>query len=71
VAAAAGASGAAVAIDHGYYATKHRSLIARGSGWTLVEDFAVPPPPRSGGFDPAVLRALRQAKQQLAAKIYP
>lgn len=71
VASAAGACGAAIAIDHGYYANKHRSLIERGSRWTLVEDLEVPPRPDAGGFDPAVLTADRQAKQSLAAKIYP
>jgi ABC-type polysaccharide/polyol phosphate transport system ATPase subunit len=71
VASAAGASGAAVAIDHGYYAAKHRSLIERGSRWTLVTDLEVPPRPDAGGFDPAVLKADQQAKRSLAAKIYP
>lgn len=71
VAAAAGAAGAAIAIDHGYYANKHRSLIERGSRWTLVEDLKTPPPPDSGGFDPAALQSDRQAKQSVAAKIYP
>jgi ABC-type polysaccharide/polyol phosphate transport system ATPase subunit len=71
LAAAAGADGAAIAIDHGYYATKHRSLLDRGSRWTLVTDLEIPPPPDSGGFDPAALLADRQAKQSVAAKIYP
>jgi ABC-type polysaccharide/polyol phosphate transport system ATPase subunit len=71
VAAAAGAGGAAIAIDHGYYANKHRSLIERGSRWTLVADLEIPPPPDAGGFDPAVLLSDRQAKQSVAAKIYP
>jgi ABC-type polysaccharide/polyol phosphate transport system ATPase subunit len=71
LAAAAGADSAAITIDHGYYANKHRSLIERGSRWSLVEDLKIPPPPDAGGFDPAALQQDRQAKQSVAAKIYP
>jgi ABC-type polysaccharide/polyol phosphate transport system ATPase subunit len=71
MAAAAGASGVAVSINRDYYANKHRSLLAQGSPWTLVEDLGEPAPsPSLGGFDPATVAAMRQAKETLAAKIY-
>ncbi|MFI0464043.1 polysaccharide pyruvyl transferase family protein [Saccharopolyspora sp. 5N102] len=70
MAAAAGAHGVAVSINSGYYTNKHRSLIDRGSGWTLSEGLRVPPMPTSGGFATDVLRELKQAKEELAKAIY-
>ncbi|MEV0696758.1 polysaccharide pyruvyl transferase family protein [Saccharopolyspora sp. NPDC050389] len=70
MAAAAGAHGVAVSINSGYYTNKHRSLIDRGSGWTLSEGLRVPAMPTSGGFAPDVLRELKQGKEELAKAIY-
>jgi hypothetical protein len=70
-AAAAGASGVAISVRPDYYATKHRSLTALGSGWTVVEDLdQLPGRPTGGGFDPAVLAELKRGKQELAKSIY-
>jgi hypothetical protein len=70
MAAAAGAHGVAVSINSGYYTNKHRSLIDRGSGWTLSEGLRVPAMPTSGGFATDVLRELKQGKEELAKSIY-
>jgi hypothetical protein len=70
MAAAAGASGVAVSVNADYYATKHRSLIERGSGWSLSEQLQVPELPTGGGFPQAKLQELRQAKTKLAWSIY-
>lgn len=70
MAAAAGASGVAVSINSGYYTNKHRSLLARGSGWALSEGLRIPELPDTGGFDPAVLRKLQEDKANLARLIY-
>lgn len=78
VAAAAGATGVAISISQDYYATKHRSLIALGSGWTLLDDCddldnadnKVPERPISGGFAPGVVRQLRRQKRDMADAIY-
>ncbi|MFI0450825.1 hypothetical protein [Actinomadura sp. 6N118] len=70
MAAAAGASGVAVSINADYYATKHRSLIERGSGWALTDGLTVPERPAGGGFDLAALRSYAEAKASVAAKIY-
>ncbi|GAB3544301.1 polysaccharide pyruvyl transferase WcaK-like protein [Actinopolyspora lacussalsi] len=71
VAAATGAAGTAVAIDADYYTSKHGSLIASGSGWSLNTDLStsVATEP-TGGFDLGTLDSLRSAKAELAAKIY-
>ncbi|PRW64573.1 polysaccharide pyruvyl transferase family protein [Actinopolyspora mortivallis] len=69
VAAAAGASGAAVVIDTNYYTNKHMSLVERGSGWSLTTDLGTPSQP-TGGFDPSTLRKLRTSKSSLAQRIY-
>ncbi|MGB3355127.1 MAG: polysaccharide pyruvyl transferase family protein [Mycobacterium sp.] len=70
-AAAAGASGVAVSISPDYYATKHRSLIELGSGWTLMEDLEkVPDRPTGGGFRPGTTQLLRQQKREVADTIY-
>lgn len=71
VAAAAGATGVAISISPDYYATKHRSLIELGSGWTLVEDLEkVPERPTRGGFDAATVQRLRRQKREVADAIY-
>ncbi|MGH3516888.1 MAG: polysaccharide pyruvyl transferase family protein [Haloechinothrix sp.] len=70
-AASAGAGGVAISIKPDYYATKHRSLLELGSGWTLLEDFdQVPARPTSGGFGADALAAFRQSKLELAKAIY-
>jgi len=73
-AAAAGASGVAIAISRDYYRTKHQSLLDLGSGWTLVDDCAdtaaLPARPRAGGFDRHTVERLRKDKLQLAKAIY-
>ena len=70
VAAAGGASGVAVNINGDYYGTKHRSLIERGSGWSLLDTPTVAPRPRDGGFGPARLAELRAGKRAVADRIY-
>lgn len=71
VAAAVGATGLAVSVSKTYYETKHRSLVERGSGWTIVDDLeAIPDRPTGTGFDPAKLAELHQAKSELADRIY-
>lgn len=70
MAAAIGANGAAVSINSRYYTNKHRSLIERGSGWTLSEGLQVPALPTGGGFSAAALRQLHADKSALAASIY-
>lgn len=75
VAAAAGASGVAISVHPDYYATKHRSLTALGSGWTVLEDLEdlaqVPERPRAGGFAAEQVAELQRAKLDLARSIYP
>ncbi len=70
VAAAAGASGVAVSVNPGYYTNKHRSLIERGSNWSLSEGLRIPTIPDGGGFGAADLHELRQAKTDLARTIH-
>ena len=71
IAAAAGATGVAISISPDYYATKHRSLIDLGSGWTLVEDLGkVPDRPTSGGFAAGTVQRLKRQKRDVAATIY-
>ena len=70
MAAAAGAHGVAVSINSGYYTTKPRSLIERGSGWGISEGLAIPPQPTEGGFDAETLKALQDAKSKLAWSMY-
>lgn len=70
-AAAAGASGVAISISPDYYATKHRSLIDLGSGWTLLENLdEIPARPTDGGFPADTLANFRQSKLELAKAIY-
>jgi polysaccharide pyruvyl transferase WcaK-like protein len=71
VAAAAGAGGVAVSVHPDYYATKHRSLTALGSGWTLLEDLSrVPELPATGGFAADSLADCRRSKLELAKSVY-
>lgn len=70
-AAARGAGGVALSIKPDYYATKHRSLVELGSGWTLLEDLhQVPARPSAGGFSADAPAAFRQSKLELAKAIY-
>jgi hypothetical protein len=72
VAAAAGATGLAVSVNADYYATKHRSLTALGSGWTVVTDLdSAPERPSGTGFDPVTLATLRRRKAEVADRVYP
>ena len=72
VAAAVGASGIAVSVSKSYYTTKHRSLVDRGSGWTIVDDLdEIPDRPSGSGFDPDQLAEYEREKSELAARIYP
>ncbi|WP_226995589.1 polysaccharide pyruvyl transferase family protein [Gordonia phthalatica] len=76
MAAAAGDSGVAVVAKPDYYATKHRSLTAAGSAWTVVsgdtsDHGGVPPRPTVGGFSPADAKRNRAVKRELAARLYP
>lgn len=70
-AAARGAGGVALSIKPDYYATKHRSLLELGSGWSLLEDLRqVPARPPAGGFSADATAAFRQLKRELAKAIY-
>jgi hypothetical protein len=72
IAAAVGATGVALSVSTSYYATKHRSLVDKGSGWTIVDDLTmIPERPTGTGFDKARLAEIRAAKAALAATIYP
>lgn len=72
VAAAAGASGVALSVHPDYYATKHRSLTAVGSGWTILDDLSqVPEKPHGGGFAPERVDEHQHTKRELAKSIYP
>jgi len=72
IAAAVGASGVAVSVDRGYYATKHGSLLRLGSNWDLVTDLAaIPKLPTGGGFAPEVLAGHVRRKAEIARQIYP
>lgn len=68
VTAATGAWGVAVPVSGGYYRTKHTSLTALGSGWTLAPDLGDPVEPQRGTADPydGRLEAIRAGKAQLA-----
>lgn len=71
VAAAAGASGVAIPVSTDFYATKHRSLIELGSGWTMLDDLhQVPRRPAGTGFDAAVVEAAGRSKLALARAVY-
>ncbi|MDT8910243.1 polysaccharide pyruvyl transferase family protein [Amycolatopsis sp. PS_44_ISF1] len=71
LAAAAGASGVAISIHPDYYATKHRSLAALGSNWTLLENLSeVPERPTAGGYHPDQLARFKHAKREVADQVY-
>ncbi|GAB90484.1 hypothetical protein GORHZ_104_00130 [Gordonia rhizosphera NBRC 16068] len=72
VAAAAGDSGVAVIPRPDYYATKHRSLTAIGSRWTVVDDpDTIPARPHAGGFSASERDRAVATKRELAQQIYP
>lgn len=73
LAAAAGASGLALAGRRDYYPIKHQSLIDSGSRWQLADTLASLPsvPVRDGGFAPEDVEVLRRRKSVLAGQIYP
>lgn len=71
-AAAGGASGVAISVRPDYYAVKHRSLAALGSGWTVHEDLAtVPDRPAGSGFPAGAVEDYAAAKRVVANRIYP
>lgn len=71
LAASRGANGVAISVSGDYYGTKHRSLDALGSGWTVLDDLdEVPERPTLGGFDAASLERFRQSKLQVAKAVY-
>ncbi len=71
VAASAGATGVAIPVSRDFYATKHRSLVELGSGWTMLDDLdRVPRRPAGTGFDDSVIAAARRAKSVLARAVY-
>lgn len=71
VAARAGAAGVAIPVSTDFYATKHRSLLELGSGWTMLDDLRrIPQRPTGAGFDAAVLTAAQQAKLAVAKAVY-
>lgn len=72
LAAAAGASGVAVAGRTDYYPIKHESLRDAGSRWQLSTTAVLPQqPPTDGGFTEAAAAQLRTDKLALAAALYP
>ncbi|WP_425584401.1 polysaccharide pyruvyl transferase family protein, partial [Tsukamurella soli] len=83
VAAAGGDSGVAVVPRPDYYGTKHASLIAAGSRWTVVGDSdgdaatpslqraSIPVRPDAGGFPTVVRDGNVARKVELAREIYP
>ncbi len=78
VAAAAGDSGVAVIPRPDYYATKHDSLVAAGSQWTVVggggwsaDSASIPERPTAGGFPPAARDRAVIRKAELARELYP
>jgi hypothetical protein len=73
LAAAAGASGLALAGRRDYYPIKHQSLIDSGSNWQIADSLASLPsaPVRDGGFAPEDVEVLRKRKSTLAGQIYP
>ena len=71
LAAAAGASGAAVAVDPDYYGTKHASVRDAGSAWTLTgPGDAAPALPTDGGVGAGEVARRVEAAEQLAARLY-
>lgn len=70
MAAAVGANGVAISVNSGYYTNKHRSLLDRGSSWSLTDGRSVPALPSGGGFPTDQLRSLQEGKAKLAWSIY-
>jgi polysaccharide pyruvyl transferase WcaK-like protein len=72
MAAAAGASGVAIPVGSDYYRTKHASLLAQGSRWTLAGDLTGAPPalPTEGGFATSTVQTQQAQKAKLADAIY-
>lgn len=70
LAAAAGAAGAVIAGQEGYYDHKHASLIELGTGWTVVPAGEVAEPTLNMDF-PARARDHAAAKRRLAERLYP
>lgn len=72
LAAAAGASGLALAGRSDYYPTKHQSLIDSGSHWQMASSTKLPAAPvRDGGFSPETVLFLRRRKSAQASQLYP
>ncbi|MBD1322006.1 polysaccharide pyruvyl transferase family protein [Gordonia hankookensis] len=72
VAAAAGDPGVAVVTRPDYYATKHESLVAAGSRWTVVSGTeTIPDRPTAGGFPEDARDRAVALKKALAQRIYP
>ncbi|MFT3662206.1 MAG: polysaccharide pyruvyl transferase family protein [Gordonia sp. (in: high G+C Gram-positive bacteria)] len=72
LAAAVGDSGVAIVPKPDYYDTKHVSLTAAGSHWTLLTDGEqVPEWPTDGGFAHLAAGAAMERKQNLAKDLYP
>ncbi|MDV6012386.1 polysaccharide pyruvyl transferase family protein [Haloechinothrix sp. LS1_15] len=71
MAAAAGAAGVAVPVKPGYYTVKHRSLVELGSGWHILDGSGgVVERPSGAGFATEDVARLRQAKLDLAKRVY-
>lgn len=70
LASAAGAKGVYVCVQPDYYATKHESLCALGSGWRGAELGQLLPEAGSPGSFPEEAKRVRGLKETLAADIY-
>jgi hypothetical protein len=75
MAAAAGAAGTVISGRPGYYDVKHRSLLALGTGWRMIEaGDDMRDPAHQATRDPAFperARSLARRKQALADQLYP
>jgi polysaccharide pyruvyl transferase WcaK-like protein len=72
LAAAAGASGLALAGRSDYYPTKHQSLIDAGSHWQMESSSELPADPvRDGGFSSETVQFLERRKVAQANQLYP
>lgn len=71
IAAMFGAGGVAIPINTDFYGTKHYSLTALGSGWTVLDELDhIPERPRPRGFDASVIARCGKQKRALATAIY-
>ncbi|MHA7134521.1 polysaccharide pyruvyl transferase family protein [Oerskovia turbata] len=70
IAASVGARGIALSVHADYYAAKHGSLTALGSGWEIVDAELTPPRSLSMGTLAERAKGLRRAKQDVAQAIY-